>query len=59
MSGQQGSHASGQRPAAKPEFRRRLTCRGKLSDVMAAEANAGSDRHSSLGKTHTIMEEAL
>jgi hypothetical protein len=25
---------------------------------MAAEAGAGSDHHSSLGKTHTIMEEA-
>jgi hypothetical protein len=58
MSEQQGHHISGQRPAAKTKIRRRLTCRGKLSHVVAAEANTGSDHRNGLGKTHTVKEEA-
>jgi hypothetical protein len=59
MSREQGPRQAGMRPAAKTKFRRRLTCQGKLSHVVAAEANTGGDRHNSLGITHTVKEGAV
>jgi len=59
MSREQGPRQAGMRPAAKTKFRRRLTCQGKLNHVVAAEANAGSDRHDGLGMINTLKEEAV
>jgi hypothetical protein len=59
MSREQGPRFAWMRPAAKTQFRRKLTCQGKLSHVMAAEANTGSDRHDSRGITRKLKEGAV
>jgi hypothetical protein len=59
MSNRQGTRQSCMQATAKTKFRRRLTCQGKLSHVVAAEANADRVQHSSLGMTHMVKEGAV
>ncbi len=56
MSREQGPRFAGMRAPAKTKFRRRLTCLGKLSHVVAAEANTGHARRTSLSISDIATE---
>ena len=58
MSREQGPRLRGMRPSAKTQFRRRLTCQGKLSHAVAAKANTGSARRDSRGISDITKEGA-